>query len=197
MNLAPDSFHYGQDAETYFNHCVALCDDLGDCDLLVGAGDVNARTKQLLDYIPDIDGDLIPERSNPDQIKNHHGEAFLTFLKDSRNIILNGRITPQYNDFTFVTSRGCSVPDYIFSPVEHLQFCKEMRTILMTDIVNKSGIIPPQTLPDHSILKGLFCTSFAKTGFENKPKEVYTEFKLPPKRNLKKINPETLEPKLQ
>ena len=95
LYLSPDSFHYGQDAETYFNHCVALCDDLGDCDLLVGAGDVNARTKQLLDYIPDIDGDLIPERSNPDQIKNHHGEAFLTFLKDSRNIILNGRITPQ------------------------------------------------------------------------------------------------------
>ena len=26
--------------------------DLYDCDLLVGAGDVNARTKEPLDYIP-------------------------------------------------------------------------------------------------------------------------------------------------
>ena len=59
LYLSADSFHYGQDAENYFNHCAVLRDDLGECDLLVGAGDVNARTKQLLDYIPDIDGDLV------------------------------------------------------------------------------------------------------------------------------------------
>ena len=84
LYLSPDSFHYGQDAESFFNHCAALCDDLGDCDLLVEAGDVNARTKQLLDYFPDIDGDLIPERFNPDETKNAHGDAFLTFLKNFR-----------------------------------------------------------------------------------------------------------------
>ena len=192
LYLSPDSFHYGQDAENYFNHCAVLCDDLGECDLLVGAGDVNARTKQLLDYIPDIDGNLIPERFNPDKIKNPHGDAFLTFLKNTRNIILNGRITPQFNNFTFVTSRGCSVPDYLFSPIEHLQFCQEVKTLLMADIVNLSGLTPPQTLPDHSILQGNFHTSFAKKQVKNKnSNEANSSQNLPQKRNLKKINDKT------
>ena len=47
-----------------------------------------------------------------------------------RELILTKLKIHNFNNFTFVTSRGCSVPDYIFSPVEHLQFCKEMRTIL-------------------------------------------------------------------
>ena len=191
LYLSPDSFHYGQDDESFFNHCSVLINDLGDCDLLVGAGDVNARTKQLLDFIPDIDGDLLPERVNPDKTKNSHGDAFLTFLKDSRNIILNGRITPEYNNFTFVTSRGCSVPDYLFSPIEHLHFCKTMKTLLMTDIVNQSGLVPPQTLPDHSILQGVFSTAFSNEKLKIRPKEVILGAALPPKRNLKKINPET------
>ena len=190
LYLSPDSFHYGQDAESFFNHCAVLCDDLGECDLLVGAGDVNARTKQLLDYIPEIDGELLPERLNPDKIKNAHEDAFLTFLKDSRNIILNGRVTPHYNDYTFVTSRGCSVPDYMFSPVEHLHLCTEMKTLLMTDIVNQSGLVPPQTLPDHSILQGTFSIR-PKQIFENKSCKVNLGPNIPRKRNLKKINPES------
>ena len=193
LYLSPDSFHYGQDAEGYFNESSVLWDDLGDCDLLVGAGDVNARTKQLLDYIPDIDGDLIPERINPDKVKNPHGDAFLTFLKGNRAIILNGRITPQFNNFTFVTSRGCSVPDYIFSPVNHLHFCKEMKTLLITDLVNSSGLKPPQTIPDHSILQGTFITSLNQSSnndqpFKSAPKSQQSQ---PSKRNLKKINTET------
>ena len=88
--LSPDNYHYGQDPEGYFSHATSLWEDLRDCDLCIGAGDLNARTKTLKDFIPEIDGNL-PPRSNPDQIKNNHGESFLTFLKDNRAIILNGR----------------------------------------------------------------------------------------------------------
>ena len=56
--------------------------------------------------------------------------SFITFLKDNRSIILNGRVTPQFNNYTFVSPRGCSVPDYIISPVDHLMYCKEMKTLL-------------------------------------------------------------------
>ena len=66
-----------------------LWQDLLDCDLLIGGGNVNARTKDLNDINPDIDGQLIPERTNPDKGKNSHAENFLTFLKDNRSIILN------------------------------------------------------------------------------------------------------------
>ena len=48
----------------------------------------------------------------PIRIKNKHGNSFITFLKENRSVILNGRITPELNNFTFVSpNRGCSIPD--------------------------------------------------------------------------------------
>ena len=70
----------------------------------------------FIEYLPDIGGNL-PLRINPDKSKNSHGNHFVTFLKDNRTIILNGRVTPELNNFTFVSPRGSSVPDYIFCPL--------------------------------------------------------------------------------
>ena len=160
LYLPPDNYIYGKDPETFFNHASVLWEDLFDCDLLVGGGDLNSRTKNMIDFLPDIDGNLIPARENPDTMKNSHAESFITFLKDNRSIILNGRITPQLNNYTFVNPRGCSLPDSLFTPVDHLNFCKEMKTFLMSDLVNLLNVQPPKSLPDHSILKGTFETSF-------------------------------------
>ena len=164
LYLSPDNYHYGRDPETFFNEAAVLYEDLTGCDLLVGTGDVNCRTKQLIEYIPDIDGNLIPPRQNPDQTKNSHANSFIHFLKDNRSIILNGRITPELNNYTFVNPRGCSVPDYMFCPIDHMAFCKQMKTWLMSDIVNTFKIQPPNQLPDHSILVGKFLTSFYNQG---------------------------------
>ena len=89
LYLSPDNY--------IFNSAAVLWEDLSDCDLLIGAGDVNSRTKDLLDHIPDIDGGLIQPRTNPDQNKNAHGNCFLTFFKENRAVILNGRVTPELN----------------------------------------------------------------------------------------------------
>ena len=77
-----------------------------NCDLLVGGGDINARTKDLIDYLPEIDGNLIPVQQNPDHIKNSHKSSFIAFLKDFRSIILSDRVTPELNNYTFVNHRG-------------------------------------------------------------------------------------------
>ena len=114
-----------------------------DCDLIVGGGDINARTKDLVDFIPEIDGQIIPTRQNPDKSKNSHADSFITFLKDNRAIILNGRVTPEFNNYTFVSTRGCSVPDYIFCPVDNLNNCTSMKTLLISDIINKFKLMPP------------------------------------------------------
>ena len=160
LYLSPDNYQYGRDPEGFFNNAAVLWEDFSDCDLLVGSGDLNSRTKEALDFIPEIDGDLIPLRSNPDKTKNAHGNCFLTFLKETRAIILNGRVTPNLNNFTFVSpNRGCSVPDYHFCPVDQLQYCKEMKTLLISEIVNEFGLHPPLNLPDHSILVAAYCTS--------------------------------------
>ena len=104
LYLSPDSYRYGQDAKGFFNEASVLWQDLSDCDLVLGSGDVNARTKEIVDFIPDIDGKLIPPRINPDKSKNKHADSFLTFLKDNRSIILNGRVTPEHNNYTFVST---------------------------------------------------------------------------------------------
>ena len=189
--LSPDNYHYGRDPETYFNNCSVLWDTLSDCDLRVGTGDYNSRTKQQLDYIPDIDGNLVPPRTNIDNSQNSHGESFITFLKDNRAIILNGRVTPQFNNYTFVTPRGASVPDYMFCPIDNINNCEQFKVLLMKDIVNTFNLLPPQNLPDHSFLYGIFGTYQVekeinsnyqpRPNFQNGPKP-------PPKKNLKKID---------
>ena len=91
--------------------------------------------------------------------KNSHGDCFISFLKENRTIILNGRVTPQYNNYTFVSPRGVSVPDYIVCPVDNLVNCEKFQVLLMSDIVNMFGMLPPQTLPDHSFLIATFSTN--------------------------------------
>ena len=157
--LSPSTYHYGRDPEGYFNNCAAIWDTLADCDLRVAAGDYNSRTAEVVDYLTDIDGDIVPPRINPDKTKNSHGDCFISFLKENRTIILNGRVTPQYNNYTFVSPRGVSVPDYIVCPVDNLVNCEKFQVLLMSDIVNMFGMLPPQTLPDHSFLIATFSTN--------------------------------------
>ena len=191
--LPPDSYLYGQDPENYFNHASVLWENLSDCDLVIGAGDLNARTKDSLDYLQEVDGTL-PARYNLDTKKNSHGECFLTFLKDNRALILNGRVTPQFNNFTFVSTRGRSVPDYIFCPIDNLHYCESTKTLLIQDIINELCVPPPPSIPDHAILSSTFASSFFKIGqLNNIPVEPVPRAKDCPvrpnkRKNLKMIN---------
>ena len=154
--LSPDTFHYGRDPEGYFADNAVIWSDLSDCDLVVGGGDLNSRTKNELDYLPEIDGKLVSPRSNPDHIKNSHGGFFLQFLKDNRALICNGRITPELNDFTFLGVRGRSVPDYVYCPADHIQYCKSVKVYKVSDIINDFDLDIPNSLPDHSMIVSHF-----------------------------------------
>ena len=48
LYLSPQNYIYGNDPETFFNEAAVLWDDLSDCDLRIGSGDLNARTKNIL-----------------------------------------------------------------------------------------------------------------------------------------------------
>ena len=154
--LPPDNYLYGRDAEGFFREGSVLWSDLETCDLIVGGGDVNSRTKNNLDYIPEIDGSLVPPRHNPDNVRNSHGDAFIDFLKSNRAVIINGRVTPEKNDFTFVSPRGSSVPDYIFTSLDSLPKCESCEVKLMTDLINENDLVPPDIIPDHSFLTAEF-----------------------------------------
>ena len=94
----------------------AIWEDLSYCDLLVGGGDMNARIRNDDDYLLDVD-EQVPPRCNPDETKNTHGGTFLTY---NRAVVLNKRVTPKLNKFTFISIKGRCVPDHIFCPITHL-----------------------------------------------------------------------------
>ena len=118
---------------------------------MICGGDLNSRTKDDLDFIPDVDGNNAP-RSNPDQVKNSHGSHFLDFLKNNRALICNGRVTPELNDFTFISPRGRSVPDYIYCPADHINYCSSCSVLKMSSAIDQFKLPVPSSIPDHSIV---------------------------------------------
>ena len=104
LYLPPETYIYGKDPEAFFNEASVLFEELSDCDMRIGGGDLNARTREIEDFISDVDGNLIPARTNPDKCKNSHADSYIPFLKDNRSVILNGRITPSFNNFTFIST---------------------------------------------------------------------------------------------
>ena len=156
--------------------------------MLVCGGDLNSRTKTLLDFIPDVDGN-VKSRTNPDSDKNYHGDHFIQFLKDKRALICNGRITPQLNNFTFIGTRGRSVPDYIYCPHDHIQFCKEVKVLTVTNIINDLKLAVPRSLPDHSIITCVFDMSSNIQCPGSVPHQPEGQNLKPPKKNIRKIDP--------
>ena len=68
--------------------------------------------------------------------------------------ILNGRITPEKDNFTS-TGRGKAVVDYIITPIDAIINYTEVEVITAMDLVSRSHIpIRTETtkLPDHSML---------------------------------------------
>ena len=178
---------YGKDPESYFlDNALVYSDLVSDCDLVIAGGDLNARTKNELDYIVDIDS-ITPERSNPDQEKNSHGNHFIQFLKDNRALILNGRVTPARNNFTFVKAQGRSVPDYMYCPSDHIQYCSSCEVLPVSDIINSFNLTVPHSLPDHSVIVNdfdlfSFVTTADSNAFEKSNSQCYQ------KKNVRKIN---------
>ena len=95
-----------------------------------------------------------------EQNKNKHGQCFISFLKDIRSVILNGRITPENNNYPYICSSGISVPDYMFCRLDNLNFCTKCSVVTMSDLVNNLDIEPPGSLPDHSLIISEFSSSF-------------------------------------
>ena len=69
-----------------------------------------------------------------------------------------------------------------------------MKTLLISDIVNEFKILPPKYLPDHSILRGIFDTSFFNKSFQrvlpistNSVQANINSSTRPKKKNIKKM----------
>ena len=68
--------------------------------LIFTAVDFNSRAGKLQNGID------ISVRSSRDRAGNNYGRDFIDFIKENKLCILNGRITPECDDYTCVSSRG-------------------------------------------------------------------------------------------
>ena len=84
---------------------------------------------------------------------NKRGDIFLDFLCDMKLAILNGRITPEYDNFTCITTRSLTVIDYMVSPFEMLKDYTKCEVIPITEYIHSIGLETGARLSDHSIIK--------------------------------------------
>ena len=109
--FSPENSTWGSNATAWFAHLMAMLYTCNYADAIFDCGDFNARIGKENDIIHNIDS--VAQRVVLDQTKNPRGDVFTDFLKDMQLCVVNGRVTTQNDNFTFVSTRGRSVVDYI------------------------------------------------------------------------------------
>ena len=146
------------DTSVFFTHLISQIYDNNSADLIVVGGDFNARIGNSQDFINHIDS--IPLRNALENEVNSYCDTFLDFLKDVKFCVCSGRVTPNRDDFTFMSSRGKSVVDYVVIPHSCLDICKSCCVLAVTDVIDKFRceklLSSTSKAPDHSIVVSKF-----------------------------------------
>ena len=152
--LPPQNSPWGRDSASFFAHLISEI-YLNSCvDFILCAGDINARIGNLKYVDENIDLD-IPVRKPIDFERKGHFQDFIDFLKDALFTVVNGSITPEYDNFTNV-KRGKSVVDYVFCPHDCISSVLKCNVDLANDLVNNCSanqyIGMRSKVPDHSMI---------------------------------------------
>jgi hypothetical protein len=153
--LPPERSNRGRDADTFFNLLLSKVYLYTQSDLSLILGDFNGRIGTKDDFVKDIDD--VVERFSIDDISNKHGDCLIEFCKDSKFVILNGRVTPNYDNYTCISYKGKSVVDYILCPQAEVIHCKNFIVSPVKRIIEQFNLTPPEgstegNVPDHSIV---------------------------------------------
>ena len=159
--LPPEHSRHGRNATGYFTHLIGEIYRQDNIDLSIYAGDFNARTGKINDYIEDIDE--IGAREFKDLTSNQHGSAFIELLLESNCCMLNGRFGESSSDFTSISSKGTAVVDYIAVPINDFSNFVAFEVHSCNEILNKLQLANLQNkrckTPDHALLICEFTTS--------------------------------------
>ena len=155
--LPPDNSPYALNVNDFFAHLTSQSYLHCNVDILLICGDFNARVGNLKDTISC--DEFVPERKVIDMCHSNqygHAEVFVDFLIENKLCILNGRITPEYDNYTSVSVRGKAVVDYVISKQDCLELFKEFKVLTTTNLIDNFDIYHLITNnckpPDHSIL---------------------------------------------
>ena len=152
--LPPENSKYSQNNESILNHLTIDIYRNQEVDIILVCGDLNARIGNKNDcaYF-----DSIPVRKILEEGVNQQGQKLLSFIHETHTCILNGRITPNLDDFTSVTSyRGCAVVDYGITRQTDLHKIIEMKVESCVQMVSDLGLThmlsTSSYIPDHNKL---------------------------------------------
>lgn len=125
-----------------------------DIDSVIICGDFNSRIGKTQDGNEGTDE--LPPRITIDNTQNQHGNSFLEFLNDSRCCVLNGRYGNESNEYTYYSTRGKSVVDYICVPHDIFKQCKNFRITNCKDLIEEFNLFrllgEKSKSPDHALL---------------------------------------------
>ena len=157
--LPPESSPRGRDAVDFYAHILSELYFYEECDMVLICGDLNSRIGTTQDYIADIDVN-IGDRVILDKTKNKHGDCLIEFLKDAKCCVINGRVTPEFNNYTFMSHQGSSVNDYIIVNHEALQYFHKCKVLTRNDYLEQFDLFHYLTdeckASDHSIIVAEF-----------------------------------------
>ena len=158
--LPPENNINGRLSQECFDYLTDTIFRLNDFDLCLYLGDVNARCGRESDVVAVIDGNRLPDRRIIDETKNTRGPIFMDFLKSVNCCLLNGRVTPDLDNFTCISHKGRSVVDYMFVPYENIDNIEQFAVLPITELSSKFDIHTDRGKPDHSILCAELTVSF-------------------------------------
>ena len=111
--LPPEVNVNGRISPEFYDYLTNIIFRIDDNDFCLFMGDINAWCGNEADIVTIIGKD-ISDRFSIDDMKNSRGTVFSDFLKSVNYCILNGRITPDLDNFTCISHKGRSVVDYLF-----------------------------------------------------------------------------------
>ena len=149
--LPPEVNVNGRISQEFYDYLTNIIFRIDDNDFCLFMGDMNARCGNEADIVTIIDKD-IPDRVSIDDTKNSRGTVFLDFLKSVNHCMLNGRITPDLDNFTCISHKGRSVVDYLFVGHESISNINQFSVLTVTDLCQSLNIQATRAMPDHSIL---------------------------------------------
>ena len=154
--LPPEQSVWGRDAVHFFSHILSHLYNYCDDDAFYLCGDLNSKLGKMSDFIPEVD--KIEPRICIDNSTNKHGSVFQDFLLDAKCCVINGRVCPANDNYTFVSTRGKSVVDYFVSAIDCLHTCKAFSVFTPRELLSRYGNVQAADvpvdghIPDHSLL---------------------------------------------
>ena len=130
--LPPENNINGRISQGFYDFLTNIIFKLDDFDMCLFMGDMHARCGQESDVVAVIDGSDIRSRNVIDDTKNSRGPIFMDFLKSVNYLLINGRITPELDNFTCISHKGRSVVDYMFTPRENIKNIEQCAVLTVT-----------------------------------------------------------------